>query len=105
VAKTKMRWPKIQWGRMTSMGGGKATLQPAAAAASKTSSRKRLLVVGINDESAIGAAEARSEIGSGTEIAIAGHGAGGENTETTASPDRPCIGTVAFYAERAHGIY
>lgn len=81
-------------------GGDKATSQAAAATAFKSRSRKRVLVVGINDESAIGAAEAARQTGGGTEIAIVGHGGSGEITDIIASPDSPCIGTVAFHAER-----
>jgi ribose transport system substrate-binding protein len=81
----------------------KATSQTAAATAFKTRSRKRVLVVGINDESAIGAAEAARQTGGGTEFAIVGHGGSGEITDIIASPDGPCIGTVAFHAERYGG--
>jgi ribose transport system substrate-binding protein len=84
-------------------GGDKATSQTAAATAFKTRSRKRVLVVGINDESAIGAAEAARQTGGGTEFAIVGHGGSGEITDIIASPDGPCIGTVAFHAERYGG--
>src|SRR6202167_912192 len=55
-------------------GGDKATSQAAAAGAFKTRSRKRVLVVGINDESAIGAVEAAKQAGNGANIAIVGHG-------------------------------
>jgi ribose transport system substrate-binding protein len=55
-------------------GGDKATSQAAAAGAFKPRPRKKVLVVGINDESAIGAVEAGKETANGTEIAIVGHG-------------------------------
>jgi len=81
-------------------GGDKAISQAAAAAAFASHSRERILVVGINDESAIGAAEAARQTGGGTGIAIVGHGGSGEITEIIAIPNSPCIGTVAFHAER-----
>ena len=57
-------------------------------------------MVGINDESAVGAVEAAKQAGGGTEIAIVGHGGSGEITDIVANPDSPCIGTVFFHAER-----
>jgi ribose transport system substrate-binding protein len=81
-------------------GGDEATSQAAAATAFASRSRKRVLVVGINDESAIGATEAARQTSSDLEIAIVGHGGGGEITDIIANPNSPCIGTVAFHAER-----
>jgi ribose transport system substrate-binding protein len=81
-------------------GGDKATSQAAATVAFKSRSTKKILVVGINDESAVGAVEAAKQAGSGTEIAVVGHGGSGEITEIVADPDSPCIGTVFFHAER-----
>ena len=57
-------------------------------------------MVGINDESAIGAVEAAKQAGNGTEIAIVGHGGSMEIMDIVANPDSPCIGTVFFHAER-----
>ena len=81
-------------------GGDKATSQAAAAGAFKSRSRKRVLVVGINDESAIGAVEAAKQAGNSTDIAIVGHGGSMEIMDIVANPDSPCIGTVFFHAER-----
>jgi ribose transport system substrate-binding protein len=81
-------------------GGDKTTSQAAAAGAFKSRSRKRVLVVGINDESAIGAVDAAKQAGNGTEIAIVGHGGSMEIMDIVAKPDSPCIGTVFFHAER-----
>jgi ribose transport system substrate-binding protein len=81
-------------------GGDEATSRATAAASFTSRSGKKMLVVAINDESAIGAAEAARQTGSGTEIAIVGHGGSGEITEIIANPNSPCIGTVAFHAER-----
>src|ERR1700734_1365955 len=47
-------------------GGDKATSQAAAAGAFKSRSRKKIRVVGINDESAIGAVDAAKQAGIGT---------------------------------------
>jgi ribose transport system substrate-binding protein len=81
-------------------GGDKATSQAAAAGAFKSRSKKKVLVVGINDESAIGAVEAAKQAGNGTDIAIVGHGGSMEIMDVVANPDSPCIGTVFFHAER-----
>ncbi len=80
-------------------GGDKATSQAAAITALKSRSRKKVLVVGINDESAIGAVEAAKQ-SPGTDTAIVGHGGSMEIMDIVANPDSPCIGTVFFHAER-----
>jgi ribose transport system substrate-binding protein len=81
-------------------GGDKATSQAATVAALKSRSKKKVLVVGINDESAIGAIDAANQLGSGTEVAIVGHGGSMEILDLAANPSSPCIGTVFFHAER-----
>ncbi len=82
-------------------GGDKATSQAATASALKQSrSRKKVLVVGINDESAMGAVEAARQVGKQADVAIVGHGGSAEIMEIVANPDSPCIGTVFFHAER-----
>jgi ribose transport system substrate-binding protein len=82
-------------------GGDKATSQAATASALKQSrSRKKVLVVGINDESAMGAVEAARQAGSHADVAIVGHGGSAEIMEIVANPDSPCIGTVFFHAAR-----
>ena len=60
-------------------------------------SAKRAIVIGINDESAIGAAEALT--GSKGEIAIAGFGGSAEILDLIDAQTTPCIGTVSFHAE------
>lgn len=57
---------------------------------------KRVLIAGINDESAIGAAQAAAEVKQDREIAVVGHGGSAEMTEMIADPQNPCIGTVSF---------
>jgi ribose transport system substrate-binding protein len=62
-------------------------------------SAKRILIAGINDESAIGAVQAlRRATGSG-EFAVVGHGGSAEMLEIIADPSSACIGTVSFRAE------
>jgi ribose transport system substrate-binding protein len=80
--------------------GEKAKSKAAVAAFLKSRSRKKVLVVGINDESAIGAVQAAEQVGHGMELAIAGHGGSMEILELAADPDSPCIGTVCFHPER-----
>jgi ribose transport system substrate-binding protein len=80
-------------------GGDKATSRAAVEAFLKKSTAKRILVAGINDESAIGAAQAAVEADGKREIAIVGHGGSGEMLEMVADPTSPCIGTVAFHPE------
>jgi ribose transport system substrate-binding protein len=81
-------------------GGDKATSHAATAAALKARSRKKILVVGINDESAIGAIDAAAQTGNSADVAIVGHGGSTEIMDLAANPDSPCIGTVFFHAER-----
>jgi ribose transport system substrate-binding protein len=56
---------------------------------------KRILIAGINDESAIGAAEAAAGKRD-LEMAIVGHGGSPEILEIVADPQSACIGTVSF---------
>ena len=81
-------------------GGDKAMSKAAVASFLKSGSKKRVLIVAINDESAIGAVQAAQLAGSGSEIAIVGHGGSSEIADIIADPDSPCIGTVNFHAER-----
>lgn len=62
--------------------------------------RNKVLVVGINDESAIGAAAALANAPSSIESAVVGHGGSQEILELIAQRKSPCIGTVSFHAER-----
>jgi ribose transport system substrate-binding protein len=61
-------------------------------------SAKRVLIAAINDESAIGAAEAVR--GRTTRnVAIIGHGGSEEMMRLVGDPESPCIGTVSFHPE------
>ena len=79
-------------------GGDKATSRKAV----EQFVRKRsgsILVAGINDETAIGAAEAATKVRGNRDIAIVGHGGSPEMIEMVADPTSPCIGTVSFHPE------
>lgn len=81
-------------------GGEKEKSRGAVSNFLKGKSKKRILIVGINDESAIGAAQAAQQSRGKCEIAIVGHGGSPEIHEMIADPDSPCVGTVSFQAER-----
>jgi ribose transport system substrate-binding protein len=83
-------------------GGGDKAISKAAVAAFLKSARspKRILIVGINDESAIGAVEAVNAAKGSREIAVVGHGGSREIMEMIANPNSPCIGVVSFHADR-----
>ncbi len=81
-------------------GGEKDASRTAVAAFLRPKSRKRLLVAGINDESAIGAVEAAAHARYGIQLAIVGHGGSREIIDLAADPDSPCIGTVSFQPQR-----
>ncbi|MBT9332378.1 substrate-binding domain-containing protein [Paracidobacterium acidisoli] len=81
-------------------GGDRATSKSAVAGFMKSKGKKRILIVGINDESAIGAIEAADQARYGTELAVVGHGGSMEILDIAADPDSPCIGTVCFHPER-----
>ena len=78
-------------------GGDKATSRSAVKNFLRRHSRKKVLIAGINDESAIGAVEAARQVSG--EVAIAGHGGSAEIIEIIRDADSPCIGTVSFHAE------
>jgi ribose transport system substrate-binding protein len=59
---------------------------------------KRVLIAAINDESAIGAAEAVRDA-KDCDIAVVGHGGSEEMMRLVADPESPCIGTVSFHPE------
>jgi len=80
-------------------GGDKATSRVAVQNFLRKRSAKKILVAGINDESAIGAAQAAEEAHGRNEIAIVGHGGSPEMLDMVADPDSPCIGTVSFHPE------
>ena len=82
-------------------GGGEKDASRAAVAAflgGKTG--QRMLVAGINDESAIGAVEAARQARHGWELAIVGHGGSREIIDLAADPLSPCIGAVNFQPQR-----
>jgi ABC-type sugar transport system substrate-binding protein len=62
------------------------------------SAAKRVLIAAINDESAIGAAEAVRNCRN-CDVAIVGHGGSEEMMRLVADPESPCIGTVSFHPE------
>lgn len=61
--------------------------------------RNKILVVGINDESAIGATAALAAASSSVDSAVVGHGGSPEIMELVADRKSPCIGTVSFHPE------
>jgi ribose transport system substrate-binding protein len=79
-------------------GGDKATSRAVVEEFLRKRSAKRVLIAGINDESAIGAVQA-AEKAKGRDIAIVGHGGSAEMVEIIAKPNSPCIGTVSFHPE------
>jgi len=80
-------------------GGDKATSRAAVEAFTRENRARRILVVGINDESAIGAAQAAEQTNGKREFAIVGHGGSSQMIEAIANPESPCIGTVLFHPE------
>ncbi len=77
-------------------GGDKPTAKAAVEEFLSQRKARRVLVAGINDESAIGAAQAAAQARRNQEIAIVGHGGSSEMTEVIADPQSACIGTVSF---------
>jgi ribose transport system substrate-binding protein len=80
-------------------GGDKATSKAVVASFLKSRSRKKILVVGMNDESAIGAVQAVESAKAGSEVAIVGHGGSTEIIDSIVDPKSSCIGTISFHAE------
>lgn len=79
-------------------GGDKAGSKAAVEKYLERSSAKRVLVAAINDESAIGAADAVRGCRT-CDFAIVGHGGSEEMLRLVADTESPCIGTVSFHAE------
>jgi ribose transport system substrate-binding protein len=80
-------------------GGARAVSREAVDALFRRARRARkVLIAGINDESAIGATEAAHENRAG-DTAIIGHGGSAEIREVILDPKTPCIGTISFHAE------
>ncbi|MGI8961105.1 MAG: substrate-binding domain-containing protein [Bryobacteraceae bacterium] len=80
-------------------GGDKATSRSAVKSFLRRRPRKKVLIAGINDESAIGAAEALQQASGAGEAAVVGHGGSAEILEMICDAGSPCIGTVSFHAE------
>ena len=59
----------------------------------------RIVIIAINDESAVGAAEATKRLQRRGEIVIVGYGGSAEILELIEAETTPCIGTVSFRAE------
>jgi ribose transport system substrate-binding protein len=83
-------------------GGGDRIISKAATIEFLTGlkGRRKVLIVGINDESAIGATQALSAVSTMIDAAVVGHGGSGEILSVIAERKSPCIGTVSFHAER-----
>jgi ribose transport system substrate-binding protein len=81
-------------------GGDKATSRLAVQGFLCGGSAKRILIAGINDESAIGAAQAAGQAKEKSKIAVVGHGGSPEMMKMVEDPASPCIGTVSFHPER-----
>ena len=79
-------------------GGEKASSKAAVENFLQRSQAKRVLIAAINDESAMGAADAVCESKT-CGIAIIGHGGSEEMMRAVADPESPCIGTVSFHPE------
>jgi ribose transport system substrate-binding protein len=80
-------------------GGDKVTSKAVVANFLKSRLHKRVLVVGINDESAIGAVQAVEQLKVGSDVAIVGHGGSTEIRNSILDSRSPCIGTISFHAE------
>jgi ABC-type sugar transport system substrate-binding protein len=59
-----------------------------------------VLIVGINDESALGAVQALAISSASIDAAVVGHGGSKEILDVIADRKSPRIGTVSFNAER-----
>ena len=80
-------------------GGDKATSKAVVTNFLKSRPQKNILIVGINDESAIGAVQAADLARAAAEVAIVGHGGSTEIMKLIVDPKSPCIGTISFHAE------
>lgn len=83
-------------------GGGEKSMSRTVTANFLRESRrgKKVLAVGINDESALDAVQALSMSRGSVEAAVVGHGGSGEILDVIADRTSPCTGTVSFHAER-----
>jgi ribose transport system substrate-binding protein len=85
--------------RRIDSGGDRETSRASVRRFLKRNGSKRLVIAGINDETAIGASEAAIECGLSKGLAIVGHGGSPEMCELVADRSNPCIGTVSFHPE------
>ena len=83
-------------------GGGDRIVSKAATTAflRGLKGRQKVLIVGINDESALGATQALAASSTLVDAAVVGHGGSREILNVIAERKSPCIGTVSFHAER-----
>jgi len=83
-------------------GGGEKNKSKAATQAflRTLKGHERLLIMGINDESAIGCVSALSAAAGTVSAAVVGHGGSPEILKLISEPNNSCIGTVSFHAER-----
>lgn len=81
-------------------GGGERELSRIATATYlRGRSPKRVMIIAINDESAIGAAEATQRLRARGEIVIVSYGGSAEILQLIDAQTTPCVGTVSFHAE------
>ena len=80
-------------------GGDQVTSRNAVEQFVRKRSAKTILIAGINDETAIGAAEATKKVGGSRDVAIIGHGGSPEMIKMVGDPASSCIGTVSFHPE------
>jgi ribose transport system substrate-binding protein len=80
-------------------GGDAATSKAAVENFLRRRPSNKILIAGINDESAMGAIQAAEAIGKTKDIAIVGHGGSEEIIAAATAPASPCLGTVAFHAQ------
>ena len=80
-------------------GGEKAASRAAVQGFLGRRTRRRVLIAGINDESAIGAVQALKDIKGQPDSAVVGHGGSAEMLAIVSDPLSPAIGTVSFRPE------
>jgi len=80
-------------------GGDKATSRSAVKSFLRRRPHDKVLIAGINDESAIGAVEALQQANLVGDVAVVGHGGSADIIEIISDAGSPCIGTVSFRAE------
>ncbi len=83
-------------------GGGDLNISRTATTTWLRATRKarKILAVGINDESALGCVEAIAASRAAIDAAVVGYGGSKEILDVVADRNSVCIGTVSFHAER-----